>query len=85
MRGVPCLKANQEIIEFVNSEINFIMRTNMAVPSKEVFCYIRDKARNGNEMALVQLLEWLKFCTPHNDMEKDIYRSIHCVSREIFG
>lgn len=57
---------------------------NIAIPDEENLDYIFDMAKSGNEMAAVQIDEWIRFCRPHNLEEKSRLGLIRKVANEIF-
>lgn len=66
-----------------NKNADMSNNNKMAVPSKKTFNYILKNAKNGNEMAAVQLDEWQKSCVPQNDKEKQIVKMINNAVDEI--
>ena len=55
-----------------------------SIPTNEVFNYIYQKARDGNEMAAIQLYEWLQCCSPKTEKEKMEYKHIHSAFNNLF-
>jgi hypothetical protein len=58
---------------------------SVAVPEKETFKYILEKAKKGNEMAAVLLDEWQRSCKPGNEKEESIIRSINKAVHKFFS
>jgi hypothetical protein len=54
------------------------------VPSEESFTYILKKALTGNEMAAIQLNEWLRYCNPADANEQELLDRIKKAADKIF-
>lgn len=84
------VKFNRELIATINGnqseEVSKVVAGNkkVAVPEQEIFQYIYDNARKGNEMAAVLLDEWQRSCKPKDDKEELIVRTIQKAANKIF-
>lgn len=56
----------------------------VAVPEKETFEQIFEKAKNGNEMAAVLLDDWQRNCEPKDDKDMQVVHMINMAARRIF-
>jgi hypothetical protein len=56
----------------------------VSVPKKDIFMHIFENAKKGNEMAVVILDEWQKFCKPKDETEKKVMHMIDKAAGEIF-
>lgn len=78
------MKKAYEITQFSNLREVVIKNREVPVPSIEIFRYIYEKAQAGNEMAAAQIFEWMKFCSPKNRCESQVYNDIYHAFRELF-
>ncbi len=70
------IKLNTKVIAHVNKRIS--------LPSEEVFVYIYQKAKDGNEMAAVQIYEWATGGKPEDSLERQVYCRIVDACKELF-
>ena len=56
----------------------------VAVPEKETFEQIFEKAKNGNEMAAVLLDDWQRNCEPKDDEDMQVVHMINVAAKRIF-
>ena len=73
-----------EITEFESLNKGYPINGKLSLPSTDVFAYVHERAKEGNEMALMLLFEWTEFCSPQNCTERKIYHNIHCAIKELF-
>lgn len=55
----------------------------LQVPSKKTFDYILKRAQDGNEMAVVQLDEWQKFCKASSPRDTKVIGLINSAIKDI--
>ncbi len=58
--------------------------TKVAVPEKETFEQIFEKAKHGNEMAAVLLDDWQRNCEPKDDKDMQVVHMINMAAKRIF-
>ncbi len=60
-------------------------KKTIAIPSEDIFAYVFNEAKLGNEMAALQIHEWSKYCKPCNIREKCICHRIKEAAKKIFN
>ena len=78
------MRKGYKITEFERLNRGCSVNRKLSLPSTDVFAYIHQRAKEGNEMALMLLFEWTEFCSPRNYAERKIYHCINCAIRELF-
>lgn len=73
-----------KITQFSDLNINGLESKKISMPTKDEYKYIYMSARNGNEMAAAQLLEWVIYCSPGNAGEEQVYDGIYNAYKELF-
>jgi len=69
----------------VSAENTSKKNEKVPLPDEETFAQILDKAKNGNEMAALHILEWQKYCVPKNDKDTDMVTLINNAAKKLWG
>jgi len=75
---------NTGYTERTSADVGVQNGRKVAVPEKETFKQVFEKAKNGNEMAAVLLDDWQRNCEPKDAKDMQVVKMINMAALRIF-